>query len=143
MKQQTLQALQADYTVFYHTMRDFHWNVTGPFFFTLHEQFEKLYRFAELTVDRIAERLRALEYRPLRSFHAILEFSRIQEIDTPNSADAMVDQTLAHLKQLNGTLNEALNAFTDDPVTEELLIHILEEQEKFRWMFDAYRTTAL
>ena len=142
MKQQTLQTLQADYTVFYHTMRDFHWNVTGPFFFTLHEQFEKLYRFAELTTDRLAERLRALTYRPLRHVHAILEFSRIPEHDAPVSADAMVDQTLDHLNHLNGSLTEALNAFNDDPVTADLLINILEEQEKFRWMLDAFRATS-
>ena len=52
-----LNQLLADFQVYYTNLRGYHWHVRGPQFFTLHEQFEKMYDGAAEHIDEIAERI--------------------------------------------------------------------------------------
>src|ERR1035437_5211175 len=57
---QMLNLLLADEYVLYTTTRDYHWNVTGPEFYSLHKQFEAQYEQVAGWIDQVAERTRAI-----------------------------------------------------------------------------------
>ncbi len=136
-----LALLLADYQVFYQKMRSYHWNVTGPLFFGLHEKFEELYNDAALKVDEIAERLAARANRKLpATLKEQLELARLAEDPKPGQANDMVHNVIADL----GTLNTSLRAVSADAAgegdvaTANLLEGFADEQEKTAWMFRAF-----
>jgi starvation-inducible DNA-binding protein len=122
----------ADSYMVYLKTQNFHWNVTGPQFFALHEMFEEQYNDLAIAVDDIAERIRALnEYAP-GSFVAFRDLSDIEEATSVPTADQMVkelakdNETLAQrcrsvLELLDGSGDEA----TIDLATERLRQHDL------------------
>jgi starvation-inducible DNA-binding protein len=122
----------ADSYMVYLKTQNFHWNVTGPQFFALHEMFEEQYTDLAIAVDDIAERIRALnEYAP-GSFVAFRDLSDIEEATSVPTADQMVkelakdNETLAQrcrsvLELLDGSGDEA----TIDLATERLRQHDL------------------
>ncbi len=70
-----LNDLLADATVFYQKVRHYHWNVTGPHFFTLHEEFETLYTFWNDAIDAIAEQVRSRGDRPVHTLADVLDLA--------------------------------------------------------------------
>ena len=72
------QLLADNYTLYLKT-HNFHWNVTGPMFNTLHLMFEQHYNEAALAVDLIAERIRALGHPAPGSYREFAELSSIPE----------------------------------------------------------------
>ena len=76
-----LSRLLADTYTLYLKTHNFHWNVTGPMFNTLHLMFEAQYNELALAVDLIAERIRALGYPAPGSYKAYAGLSSIKEAD--------------------------------------------------------------
>jgi starvation-inducible DNA-binding protein len=74
-----LNDLLADATVFYQKVRHYHWNVTGPHFFTLHEEFEALYTFWNDAIDEIAEQVRSRGDRPVHTLADVLDLASLEE----------------------------------------------------------------
>ena len=72
-----LNKLLANYSVHYQKLRNFHWNVKGPDFFDIHEQFEIQYESAKTAIDEIAERIRVFGLTPLSTLRDYLEHSEI------------------------------------------------------------------
>lgn len=58
-----VKVILADQFVLYTKLRNYHWNVTGPYFYSLHATFEQLYDEMALDVDAVAERLRTLDFK--------------------------------------------------------------------------------
>src|SRR5437868_10877110 len=85
---QGLSKLLADTYTLYLKTHNFHWNVTGPMFQTLHLMFEQQYNELALAVDLIAERIRALGY-PAPGTYA--EFSKLTSIKEPKGVPAAED----------------------------------------------------
>jgi starvation-inducible DNA-binding protein len=73
-----LSRLLADTYVLYLKTHNFHWNVTGPMFNTLHLMFEQHYNEAALAVDLVAERIRALGHPAPGSYREFAELSSIR-----------------------------------------------------------------
>src|ERR1700746_1128524 len=74
-----LSRLLADTYTLYLKTHNYHWNVTGPMFQTLHLMFETQYNELALAVDLIAERIRALGFRAPASYSEFAELSSIRE----------------------------------------------------------------
>ena len=87
---QGLSRLLADSYTLYLKTHNYHWNVTGPQFATLHTLFETHYTELALAVDQIAERIRALGHRAPGSYRAFAELGSIPEDDTAPAAEDMI-----------------------------------------------------
>ncbi len=131
-----LAKLLADTYTLYLKTQNFHWNVTGPFFHSLHGMFEEEYTELAGAVDEIAERIRALGANAPASFADFLKLTSInEETGTPAAAD-MVKKLLAdhetvieHLQSLMPVAQEL-----KDEATLDLLITRTEIHQKTAWM---------
>jgi starvation-inducible DNA-binding protein len=81
--------LADSYTLYLKT-HNFHWNVTGPMFQTLHTMFEGQYQELALAVDEIAERIRALGVKAPASYQEFMKLTSIKENVNDLSAMQMV-----------------------------------------------------
>lgn len=135
-----LNALLADYSVLYQKLRNYHWNVRGPMFFSLHAKFEELYTATAMRVDELAERVSALGGRPLSTLAAYLEASRIVEDAEPPAAEAMVANIRADYETLNAAMKALATeaASGGDTVTEGYATEVVAGQEQTVWMLSAY-----
>lgn len=137
-----LKHVLADQFVLYTKARNYHWNVTGHLFFTLHETFEKIYESLAEDIDIVAERIRALgEYAP-GSMNEFMKISRIKEEKEGHYPDQfkMTRNLINDMNTLVGDIKEAINKFEDeyqDAVTAGHLIDLTEKYEKTIWMLRA------
>src|SRR5690349_20854827 len=90
-----LSRLMADSFTLYMKTHNFHWNVTGPMFQTLHLLFEQQYTEQWAALDLIAERIRALGHAAPGTFAEFLELSSIKEPTGVPSAKEMIKQLVA------------------------------------------------
>ena len=134
---QGLSRLLADTYTLYLTTHNFHWNVTGPMFNTLHAMFMAQYTELWNAVDPIAERIRALGHPAPGSY---AQFGRLTSLDDvpvdPPKALAMVrilvDGHEAVARTARGVFAAAEKA--DDQPTADLLTQRLDIHEKTAWM---------
>ncbi|HYE72534.1 MAG TPA: Dps family protein, partial [Blastocatellia bacterium] len=85
-----LSRLLADTYTLYLKTHNFHWNVTGPMFQTLHLMFEQQYTELSAAVDAIAERIRALGFPAPGSYKQFSELTSIKEEDNVPAAEEMI-----------------------------------------------------
>lgn len=136
---ENLTTLLADLNVHYHKLRGCHWNVTGPAFFQLHAEFQRLYEAAAVRIDDVAERLRARGQRPESTLSGYLRRARLEEKDL-KEADAMVRDTVSDLERLCDFMEESAAAADEegDRTTADLLRVIADEQKKDAWMLGSW-----
>lgn len=134
-----LSRLLADSYTLYLKTHNYHWNVTGPQFTTLHTLFETHYTELALAVDEIAERIRALGHRAPGSYVEFAELSVIQE-DAPASdvpaANEMVARLVAGQEAVVRTARQVIEiaARAGDEPTADLLTQRMQVHEKNAWM---------
>jgi starvation-inducible DNA-binding protein len=131
-----LSRLLADTYTLYLKTHNFHWNVTGPMFNTLHLMFEQQYNELALAVDLIAERIRALGYPAPGSYKAYAGLSSIKEADGVPSAKAMIAQLVKGQEAVVKTARSifpAVERANDEP-TADLLTQRMQVHEKTAWM---------
>lgn len=135
-----LNALLANYQIYYMNVRGFHWNVKGANFFELHLKFEEIYNDLLLKVDEIAERILTLGHTPLHAFSAYIKQSQIKEAQNVSDGKAGVQSVLAGLQTLLPLQREILNlaAEAGDEGTAAQMSDYIKEQEKLVWMLNAY-----
>lgn len=131
-----LARLLADTYTLYLKTHNFHWNVTGPHFNSLHLLFETQYNELWLATDLLAERIRALGVFAPGSY---VEFSKLTSIkeDTSHPAwDKMVAQLVEGHEAVTRTAREVLSiaADADDEVTVNVLSERMDAHEKAAWM---------
>lgn len=126
--------------VLYMKLHHFHWFVTGPHFFTLHEKFEELYDEVTEYIDVVAERLLQLKERPISTLKECLEHSLLQESSVIQSDKNMVTELLHDLTVLDRHLYEGMELAQNnsDEVTNDILIGMSTSFEKYIWMYRAY-----
>lgn len=134
-----LSRLLADTYTLYLKTHNFHWNVTGPQFNSLHAMFETQYTELALAVDEIAERIRALGEPAPGSYSAYAALATVQEADGVPSADEMVrqlaeDQTI--VVRTARAVFPAADEAHDEP-TADLLTQRMQVHEKTAWMLRA------
>jgi starvation-inducible DNA-binding protein len=131
-----LARLLADTYTLYLKTHNFHWNVTGPMFSTLHLMFEQQYNELALAVDAIAERIRALGYPAPGSYRAYAQLSSIEEADGVPGAEAMIAQLVKGQEAVARTARSifpAVEKANDEP-TADLLTQRMQVHEKTAWM---------
>ena len=131
-----LNVVLADEFVLYTKTRNYHWNVVGPNFASLHQFFESQYNELNETVDEIAERVRSIGGRPVSTLAEFLSLARIKEESgrTPTSEE-MVARLLSDHEYVIRTIRADLVLITklEDAGTVEFLTQLLESQEKMAW----------
>jgi starvation-inducible DNA-binding protein len=131
-----LSRLLADTYTLYLTTHNFHWNVTGPMFNTLHAMFMTQYTELWNAVDPIAERIRALGHPAPGTYSQFGALSSIEEVQGVPSADRMVRILVkgheAVAKTARSIFPTAEDA--DDQPTADLLTQRLDIHEKTAWM---------
>ena len=127
--------LADSYSVYLKT-QNYHWNVKGPLFHTLHAMFEEQYTELATAIDEIAERIRALGELSPGSFSDFAALSQVEEERGTPKAEKMVENLIADqativqtCKQVFPTVQEA----ADEP-TADLLIRRMQVHEKNAWM---------
>jgi len=131
-----LSKLLADSYMLYIKTHNYHWNVEGPMFNTLHVMFMDQYTELWNALDLIAERIRALgEYAP-GSYKEFARLTSIKESDKVPKAMKMVEELLAGheivtqiARGLLAAADEAQDEVTCDLITQRLQVH-----EKTAWM---------
>jgi len=131
-----LSRLLADTYTLYLKTHNFHWNVTGPMFQTLHLMFETHYNELALAVDLIAERIRALGHVAPASYRAYAKLSTIREEEGVPAATAMIRSLMKGHEAVAKTARAVFpvaDAANDQP-TADLLTQRLQIHEKTAWM---------
>jgi starvation-inducible DNA-binding protein len=133
---QGLSNLLADTYTLYLKTHNFHWNVTGPMFRTLHLMFEEQYTELALAVDLIAERIRALGFPAPGTYGEFTQLSSIQEERGVPSAEDMIRKLVEGQESVVRTARSlflVLERSHDEP-TADLLTQRMQVHEKTAWM---------
>ena len=131
-----LSRLLADTYTLYLKTHNFHWNVTGPLFNTLHLMFETQYTELALAVDLIAERIRALGLPAPGSYAQFAKLTCIQEETGVPAAEEMIRQLVKDQETVVRTARSifpAVEKASDEP-TADLLTQRMQIHEKTAWM---------
>ena len=131
-----LSRMLADTYTLYLKTHNFHWNVTGPMFQTLHLMFMTQYNEIWLAVDMVAERIRALGYPAPGTYKEFAALTSIKDSSGNISAKEMIQQLVAGQEAVVRTAREVL-AIADkagDQPTVDLLSARMEVHEKNAWM---------
>ncbi|CAA7619707.1 Dps family protein [Magnetospirillum sp. UT-4] len=131
-----LSRLLADTYTLYLKTHNFHWNVTGPMFNTLHLMFEQQYTELALAVDLIAERIRALGFPAPGSYKQFADLTVLSEAEGVPSAEEMIAQLV---KDQEAVVRTARSIFpmvdeAHDEPTADLLTQRMQVHEKTAWM---------
>jgi starvation-inducible DNA-binding protein len=131
----------ADLHVLYTKLHNYHWNVEGAGFFTLHAKLEELYYAVAEEIDAVAERILMIGHRPTASLAAYLKKANLKEAaSAPISSRDLAVDLLADYGTLVAGLRSGLAAAQDagDEVSVDRMLGSLSEYEKIIWMLDAY-----
>ncbi|HWO96978.1 MAG TPA: Dps family protein [Bacillus sp. (in: firmicutes)] len=130
----------ANWSVLYTKLHNYHWYVKGEQFFTLHEKFEQFYNEAALYIDDLAERLLALDGRPVATMKESLEMASVKEATGNETAMDMVAALVEDFTMLTGELKEGMDAADQagDETTGDMLLAIHKELEKHIWMLKSF-----
>jgi starvation-inducible DNA-binding protein len=133
---QGLSKLLADTYVVYLKTHNFHWNVEGPMFQTLHQMFMEQYTETWNAIDLIAERIRSLgEYAP-GTYREYSKLTRIKETEGVPKAEQMVQLLIEGQEAIVRTARELLPIADEagDEPTLDLLTQRMQVHEKNAWM---------
>lgn len=138
--QQALNKQVANWTVLYTKLHNFHWNVKGPHFFTLHAKFEELYNEAAANLDTLAERVLAIGGKPVATLAASLNTASITEAEGNETAEQMVEIIARDFSILADELKLAMETAdqADDEASADMLLGIRSELEKHIWMLKSF-----
>lgn len=131
-----LARLLADTYTLYLKTHNYHWNVTGPMFQTLHLMFEQHYNELALAVDAVAERIRALGHPAPGSYAAFAKLTGIAEETGVPAATTMIANLVKGHEAVARTAREMfpLADKANDQPTADLLTQRMEIHEKTAWM---------
>lgn len=131
-----LNRVLADTYTLYLKTHNFHWNVEGPLFNTLHLMFETQYNELALAVDQIAERIRALGFRAPGSYREFAALATIQDAEGHPTALQMIGQLAKDQETVVRTARQVfplVDAAQDEP-SADLLTQRMQVHEKTAWM---------
>ncbi|MFC0253004.1 Dps family protein [Massilia consociata] len=137
---ESLSTVLADAYMLYLKTHNFHWNVTGPMFSTLHVMFEEQYTEQWNALDDIAERIRALGHFAPATYKRYAELSSISEEPDVLSAKEMIRQLVEGNETLIRTLRAGVKVADelDDFPTADMLTTRMEVHEKNAWMLRSF-----
>lgn len=136
MKNNLLQLLADTYVLSVKT-QNFHWNVTGPQFYSYHKLFEDQYNQLSSGIDKIAEHIRSLQIIVPGSLTTFLKFTSLKESDTSSllKAEQMVQKLLSDHESISHHIAHLFNIDKEwDEVTLDLLTERKSEHDQATWM---------
>lgn len=116
--------------------QNFHWNVTGPSYFALHEAFEEQYDAMAVAVDELAERVRKLGGVAPGSLRVFAEATQLDEVHGQLGHQEMVRHLIKDHETMARSIRASLPVFEEarDEATLDLLAQRIEQHESFAWM---------
>ncbi len=131
--------LASSYTLYLKT-HNYHWNVTGPMFTTLHSLFEVQYTELAIAVDQIAERIRAVGAFAPGSYTAFAKLTSVKEETGQPEAKEMIRNLVSDQKAVAEAARrviEAAEAIRDQP-SADLATRRVDIHEKNAWMLRSH-----
>ncbi|MBP6642068.1 MAG: DNA starvation/stationary phase protection protein [Flavobacteriales bacterium] len=131
--------LASSYTLYLKT-HNYHWNVTGPMFTTLHTLFMTQYTELALAVDEVAERIRTLGAYAPGSYTAFMKLSKVKEENGHPNAKAMIKQLVADQAAIIETAKAVIKAAEKDgdQVSADLATRRMDVHAKNAWMLRSH-----
>ncbi|MBK6490016.1 MAG: DNA starvation/stationary phase protection protein [Gemmatimonadetes bacterium] len=135
-----LNVLLATSYALYLKTHNYHWNVTGPMFTTLHTLFETQYTELAIAVDEIAERIRSLGAFAPGSFTAFAKLSTVAEENGRPEAKDMIRVLTADQEAVSDAARQVIKAAeaAGDQATADLGTRRLDVHEKHAWMLRSH-----
>ena len=132
--------LLADSYTLYLKTHNYHWNVTGPMFNTLHAMFEVHYTELALAVDEIAERIRSVGHPAPGSYAEFGRLTSLEEAKPGTKAMAMVENLASDHLRVAASAKALIEAAseTGDDVSADLGTRRMEMHEKTAWMLRSH-----
>ncbi|HEY5625119.1 MAG TPA: Dps family protein [Dehalococcoidia bacterium] len=137
---EALSKLLADTYTLYLKTHNYHWNVTGPMFNTLHTLFETEYTEYALAVDEIAERIRAIGARAPGSYTEFTELASVKEDCGAPVAMEMIRNLVADQETTVASARKIVEVAeaAGDQATADLGVRRIEIHEKNAWMLRSH-----
>src|SRR5690606_7174303 len=126
----------------YVKLHRYHWFVQGRNFFTLHEKFEQLYEMFAEDLDEIAERILAINGKPLATMVKYLKETTLTEANADDKESEIVSQLEHDFQQIVKEIKEeglSLVEENEDEPSADLLIGLQGKLEKEIWMLKSYQ----
>ncbi len=135
-----LSRLLADSYLLYLKTHNFHWNVKGPMFTTLHTLFMNQYTELALAVDEIAERIRALGAVAPGSFKTYSKLAKVQEAEGVPKAKKMIRMLADDQAKVTAAAKKVVKMAeaAGDDATADLGIQRIQVHEKNAWMLESH-----
>ena len=135
-----LSRVLADSYMVYLKTHNYHWNVTGKLFHSLHVMFEEQYTELAEAIDVIAERIRSIGYRAPASFREYNELTSIEEDTDQPDALEMVRRLAVDNETILRTARSVLPACdkADDEASIDLITERLDVHSKTAWMLRSH-----
>ena len=132
-----LNTFLSDLNVFYRKLQNYHWNVKGKDFFTIHTKLEEYYDEVNEKIDEIAEHILSLEGQPLGTLKDYLNTTKIKEAENKKVDSTLVLNEL--IKDYSMLLQDAKNIKNladenSESKTSALMDDIIEDYTKKLWM---------
>ena len=132
-----LNTFLSDLNVFYRKLQNYHWNIKGKDFFTVHAKLEEYYNEVNELVDQIAEHILALEGEPLGTLKDYLNTTKIVEAENKKIDSTVVFNEI--IKDYSTLLQDAINIkkiadTNSENKTSALMDTIIEDYMKKIWM---------
>ena len=136
-----MNVLLADLNVLYRKVQNYHWNIDGKNFFTIHAKLEEFYNWINVQIDEIAERILSIKGRPYGTMKKYLEITNIKEshdeeivdLDIVKALKADFETILAELKDIKKIVDEE-----DDYGTSAMMDELIIGYETKLWMLGAF-----
>jgi starvation-inducible DNA-binding protein len=133
--------LANEYALFTKTL-NYHWNITGPRFHSLHTFLEGQYRELLEVMDEVAERVRILDERPISTIKGMYSHMEIKDGQekAPN-AETMLQNLMEDHVTIENRLKEIVtdrSKCETDPGSEDMLISLLRKHETMSWMLRSH-----
>ena len=134
-----LEVVLANTFVLYTKTLNFHWNVMGANFMELHTLFQGQYEGLALTIDEVAERIRALGFKAPGTLVEFLHLTILHEEKEDLKAGDMVLHLVKDYEIIIAHLRESLLDIDEKDIGSRALLEgLLSEHEKTAWMLGAH-----
>jgi starvation-inducible DNA-binding protein len=135
----SLEKVLANSYVLYLKTQNYHWNVVGANFKSLHELFNEQYNDLAAAIDEIAERIRALGVKVDGTFENFSKLSKIKSGDKNAKNEMMIRDLISGNETIADFLKEGIKAaqLEQDEGSADLLIGRLKVHEKAIWMLQS------
>lgn len=131
-----LKTLLADYYTLYLKTQNYHWNVEGPNFKSLHQQFEEQYQELVEVIDTVAELIRGLGEKAPGTFEAYSAITSLKPGDEQATSQQMLADILSDQEKIQNILHKGLEIAqtAKDEVVAGFIVERLTYHRKLAWM---------